>query len=159
MASFMVMNATMSEEFASKFAAEWISAWNRRDLDTLLKHYADDVEFTSPFVQRILGNESSTLKGIDAVREYFSRALAAYPRLHFGLFGVYSGARSIVVQYRSVAGLLAAESMEFNETRKVCRVHAHYSVEPGALFGSRATFSEARAGSAPAPDASGIAGG
>jgi hypothetical protein len=136
------MNPVLSEEFASQFASEWISAWNRRDLETLLRHYAEDVEFTSPFVVRILGKESSTLKGIEAVREYFSRALAAYPRLHFGLFGVYAGARSIVVQYRSVAGLLAAESMEFNEARQVCRVHAHYSIEPGALFGSSLTAAD-----------------
>ncbi|HSH61969.1 MAG TPA: nuclear transport factor 2 family protein [Acidimicrobiales bacterium] len=31
-----------------EFADEWISAWNTRDVEAVLVHYADDVLFTSP---------------------------------------------------------------------------------------------------------------
>jgi ketosteroid isomerase-like protein len=32
------------------FAQEWIAAWNARDLELILAHYADEVELSSPFV-------------------------------------------------------------------------------------------------------------
>ena len=34
------MNAFFSEQIAVDFAAKWIAAWNARDLDRILKHYA-----------------------------------------------------------------------------------------------------------------------
>jgi len=34
------MNAFFSEQIAADFAAKWIAAWNARDLDRILKHYA-----------------------------------------------------------------------------------------------------------------------
>ncbi len=30
------------------FVAGWIDAWNRRDIEAVLAHFADDVRFTSP---------------------------------------------------------------------------------------------------------------
>ena len=30
------------------YVAEWIDAWNRRDVEAVLKHFADSVEFVSP---------------------------------------------------------------------------------------------------------------
>ena len=33
---------------AHEFAANWISAWNRRDVDAVLEHYIDDATFVSP---------------------------------------------------------------------------------------------------------------
>ena len=36
------MNAFFSEQIAVDFAAKWIAAWNARDLDRILKHYAFD---------------------------------------------------------------------------------------------------------------------
>jgi ketosteroid isomerase-like protein len=39
---------------AYQLALDWIEGWNRHDLDAILSHYADDVEFTSPFVVKLL---------------------------------------------------------------------------------------------------------
>ena len=33
---------------AEAFAAHWIEAWNSHDIDAILSHYVDDVEFLSP---------------------------------------------------------------------------------------------------------------
>jgi ketosteroid isomerase-like protein len=46
---------------ANDFARDWISAWNAHDLALILKHYWDDVVFSSPFVKRI-ANDSSGLR-------------------------------------------------------------------------------------------------
>jgi hypothetical protein len=121
------MPAAFTEKFAVDFATEWIAAWNARDLDRILKPYARDIEFASPFVGRLLQNNEHHLRGIAVLRIYFGRALNAYPDLRFVARRVYSGAQSLVIEYESVANLRAAEMMEFNDAGLVCRVRAHYT--------------------------------
>ena len=36
----------MTEADAQTFAVGWIEAWNSRDLERILRHYADDIEVT-----------------------------------------------------------------------------------------------------------------
>lgn len=119
--------------FAVPFADEWIAAWNSHDLDRILQHYASDVELISPFVPQILGTQSSSVRGITMLRDYFSRAFNAYPDLRFVLHDVFTGTQSIVIQYESVAGQLAAEMMEFNEIGKIRLVVAHYSAKTKSI--------------------------
>ena len=45
---------------ATDFASERIAAWNAHDLERILKHYASDVQFTSPFVSRLLNSNEVT---------------------------------------------------------------------------------------------------
>ena len=40
----------LSESEADAFVAEWMEAWNSHDLERILGHYADDVEYSSPFI-------------------------------------------------------------------------------------------------------------
>src|SRR6266576_6271994 len=94
----------ITPELAAAFASEWIEAWNARDLERILEHYARDVEFTSPFVGRILGRNENTVRGRAVLRVYFSRALNAYPDLHFVARGIYLGAQSLAIEYQSVEG-------------------------------------------------------
>lgn len=35
---------------AFAFGSQWVQAWNAHDLDTILHHYDNDVEFTFPYV-------------------------------------------------------------------------------------------------------------
>lgn len=108
-------------------AEEWIDDWNRHDLDAVLAHYADDVEFTSPFAIELTGRADGTLRGIEELRAYFDRALAAFPDLRFESLRVARGVASITLCYRSVRELDAAEVMFLNEDGKISRVLAHYS--------------------------------
>ncbi len=117
----------LAENEARHFAAEWIAAWNSHDLDAILAHYADDVEFVSPFAVRLLGDPTGTIRGKSALQAYFRQALAAYPDLTFELFQVLCGVESLTLYYRSVKNLLAAEVMEFHASGKVRRVLAHYT--------------------------------
>jgi len=81
----------ITEQKAEQMAREWIEAWNLHDLDAIISHYADNVEFTSPFVMKLLGNPSGTIKGKKALRSYFGKALTAYPDLKFDLIQVLTG--------------------------------------------------------------------
>lgn len=120
----------MTRDSAEQLAVAWMDAWNGHDLDRILSHYADDVEFTSPFVRRVLGSEEATLRGVEALRDYFGRALTAFPELRFELYQVLVGANSVVLYYRSVRDLFAAETMELDGEGKVRRVLAHYCEDP-----------------------------
>jgi ketosteroid isomerase-like protein len=47
----------MSRPDADAFAARWCADWNAHDLEALLAHFTDDVVFTSPVAQRVLGTD------------------------------------------------------------------------------------------------------
>lgn len=117
----------MTPERAERFAREWLDAWNAHDLERILSHYADDVEFTSPFIPALLGDASGTVRGRHALRDYFAKGLARYPALHFRLETVLAGLRSFTVCYESVNGLAAAEVMEVDGEGRIVRVLAHYA--------------------------------
>lgn len=116
----------LTREFALRFTDEWIAAWNSRDLDRILSHYTDDFEMASPVIVEFMGEPSGTLKGKAAVREYWSRALARIPDLHFDLLAVFAGASSVVIHYRGPRGS-GAEVFWFNDAGKVHRAAAHYA--------------------------------
>ena len=63
---------------AEKFAAEWAAAWNRRDAEAVLTHFRDDIIFTSPTALAVIG--SPVVRGKDALRAYWSTALACWVR-------------------------------------------------------------------------------
>ncbi len=109
--------------------ADWISAWNAHDLERILSHYADNVEFFSPFILKLLGKQDGKISGKAALRDYFARGLAAYPDLQFEHLRLYAGVRSCVLEYRSVNNLVAAETMEVDDTGRIVRAVAHYSRE------------------------------
>lgn len=112
---------------ARKLADDWIAAWNAHDLDRIMTHYGEEIEFTSPFIVKLLGNSAGTVHGRAALRSYFAKGLAAYPELKFELHGVASGVDSVVLHYRSVNGLEAFEVMVLDRAGTVSRVHAHYA--------------------------------
>ena len=102
-----------------------IDAWNDHDLEHH-RHYADDVVFLSPFIQKIGASPSGAVRGRDALRAYFTAALDQYPALTFRLRGVFRGIDSVTLLYDSVNGLLAAETMMLNQRHQVSRVLAQY---------------------------------
>ena len=126
--SLRINRETTSIDF-EKHAQDWLAAWNAHDLERILFHYSDDVEFFSPFVAKLVGKVNGVLRGKAALREYFQRGLSAYPTLRFEFIRLYPGVRSCVLEYRSVNNLRAAETMEFDSAGKVSRVQAHYSAD------------------------------
>jgi ketosteroid isomerase-like protein len=115
----------IDKSFADEFAADWIDSWNLHDLDRILSHYTDDFEMSSPVIITLADEPSGTLRGKDAVRSYWAKALRLIPNLHFDLVDTLIGVNSITLYYQGVRGP-AAEVFYFNEEGKVTRAYAHY---------------------------------
>ena len=115
----------ISVQKAEQFAEEWLKAWNAHDLSRILSHYEDDFEMSSPMIIGAMGEPSGTLKGKAKIAEYWTKALAKYPALHFEKLHVLRGANSITIIYNGVRGL-SAEVFHLNERGTVSKAFAHY---------------------------------
>ena len=112
---------------ADRLAREWLESWNSHDLDRIMGHYSERIEFVSPFIVKLLGDPTGIVRGKEALRDYFSKGLAKYPNLTFHLHKVFPGLQSVTVYYESVNDLMAAETMELDDQRLIARVLAHYA--------------------------------
>lgn len=110
-----------------KFAEEWINAWNSHDLEAILSHYSEDIEITTPMIKLALGVENGSLKGKKLVADYWQKALAKLPDLHFELYDITTGVNSIALYYKSVMNKNAIEVMFFDDYGKVNKMIAHYT--------------------------------
>ena len=122
------VNISIDNAFAERFAAEWIAAWNGHDVDAVLVHYSDDFEMSSPYIIRIAGEPSGTLRGKPAVADYWRKALALVPDLKFELLSTLVGVKSITLYYKGARGSLVAEVFHFAADGKVAKAYAHYAV-------------------------------
>jgi ketosteroid isomerase-like protein len=124
--------AALTADEADAFVADWMAAWNSHDVERILEHYADDVEYFSPFIAAMARPDGpgadGRLVGKDAVRVYFAAALEKYTDLHFDPpMHVAAGAGSVSFVYGSVNGLTAVETLVFAPgSRIVARAHCHY---------------------------------
>lgn len=116
----------ITKEQACDFAADWIDSWNEHDIERIMSHYHDDVEYFSIFLAQLSGVASGMLQGKDKLRQYLMKGLEAYPKLHFKLLGIYVGVGSVTIEYESVNNLIAAEVFELDEQSLVKRVQCHY---------------------------------
>jgi len=110
---------------AEAFAREWLEAWNSHDLERILAHYAEDVEFLSPFARQRVG--SGRIRGKAALRAYWAAALASQPNLAFELLCVYAGHDALAIRYRNHRGQEATEAFEFGGDGLVIRSSACYA--------------------------------
>jgi ketosteroid isomerase-like protein len=100
------------------FARAWIDAWNRRDVEAVLAHFAEDAVFVSPKAAAITGH--GTITGKAALRAYWTAALARIGTLHFTLDRPLWDAaeQTLVVLYQAELGSTrtrACEVMRFGE--------------------------------------------
>ena len=80
---------------ARKAAQDWCDAWNRRDIDAIMDHYSDDVEFSSPTVIKRWGIADGWLRGKAKVRENFAIGVKA-SNLRFELVDVLLGVINVL---------------------------------------------------------------
>jgi len=114
------------------FARAWVDAWNRRDLEAVLAHYAEDASFLSPRAKAATGN--ALVQGKPALRAYWSMAPVRFPDLHFTLDRALwdPAARALTVLYvsrRSGTAQRAAEIMRFGNDGLIEFGEALYGAE------------------------------
>jgi ketosteroid isomerase-like protein len=117
----------MTRDKAWNLANHWVAAWNAHDLDSIMTHYEDAIELTSPVAAQLLGTFDGKVVGKADVKAYFQRGLEAYPELRFQLEDVLWGVNSVVLYYTNQKGTRTGEFMELSAIGKVTRVIAHYN--------------------------------
>ncbi len=117
----------MTKDEAWSLANHWVAAWNSHDLESILTHYDDAIELTSPVAAQLLGRSDGKVVGKLELRAYFQRGLEAYPDLHFRLEDVLWGLNSVVLYYTNQKGTHSGEFMELSTSGKVARVVANYN--------------------------------
>jgi hypothetical protein len=114
------------------FAQDWIDAFNTRDVERILAHYAPEVELISPVYLRFSGGLCDTMVGLPALRDYFTHALQLHPDLRFTLLEVAAGTQGVALRYHTNLGdRIAIECFEGPPFQPASRVLCHY-VEPPA---------------------------
>lgn len=104
---------------AEAFAANWIAAFNSRDLEQIFDLYEDDFTMTSPYIRERMNIESGVLVGKEAVRPYWETSLALEPPLEFVLHGVFAGVSTVVVLYENVGRKMVCETFTFSASGKI----------------------------------------
>ncbi len=118
----------ISKETAEHFANTWIASWNSHNMEHILEHYSDDIEITTPMIKLAGGIDSGSLKGKQAVADYWTRALHKVPDLHFELVDVTVCIHSVALYYKSIMNKMAIEVMFFDAQGKINRMFAHYTM-------------------------------
>lgn len=77
-------------------------------------------------IQQVLGVESGTLQGKQAVGDYWRAAIRQVPDLAFSIIDVTSGIDAISIYYRAVMGRIAIETFFFNKQGLVDKAIATY---------------------------------
>ena len=66
-----------------RFADAWIAAWNRRDVEAVLAHFAEEAQFTSPVARSVVGR--AVLRNKQELADYWRGALSRIATLEFRL--------------------------------------------------------------------------
>lgn len=117
----------MTLEKAKQFTEAWLKAWNEHDINLILDHYSDNIEFHSPLIKALNFNNSGVIKSKEELKNYFSIGLNAYPNLQFKLHNVYAGVDTLVIAYTSVNDRLSSEVFHLNESNKAIKVFCNYT--------------------------------
>jgi ketosteroid isomerase-like protein len=96
------------------FARDWVAAWNAHDVEAVLRHFHDDVVFTSPVAARVLPESGGVLRGKDELRRYWTEGLRLIPDLRFTVEAVYTGLTAVVITYRNQKDVLVNEVLIFD---------------------------------------------
>jgi ketosteroid isomerase-like protein len=110
----------------AEFAERYYAAWNARDLEAILALYAEDIEFSSPYIAALGFSPDGVIHGKPMLRAYVERALDRAPALTFTSESLLIGARGHTLIYRNHRGERAAETHEMDLLGLVIRADATY---------------------------------
>ncbi len=113
----------LTHDNARARAKGWCDAWNRRDLDAVMEHYAQDVVLTSPLIVKRWGIADGRLQGKERVRENFAIGMRN-AGLHFDFVDVLLGVDAFCVIYRRETGVLVSDLCLVDDQGRTKRVIA-----------------------------------
>jgi ketosteroid isomerase-like protein len=107
----------------------WVEAWNARDLERVLALYDDAVVMTSDRIPALGFDASGTVRGKDALRAYWGKALGLLPNLHFTLIDLFVSPDSVVVFYANERGNKICEYLRVNAAGRIVQGSANHLVQ------------------------------
>jgi ketosteroid isomerase-like protein len=105
---------------------DWLDAWNDHDLERIMQHYADNVEFTAQTVVTRWDKADGTLKGKEALRKHFAKGLALAPDIHFTLEEILFAPNGYAVLYHRDNGNRVLDAVELDDSGLAIKVTAYY---------------------------------
>jgi hypothetical protein len=105
---------------------DWIEAWNCKDLDRIMRHYAFSVVFEANTVVSRWNRPDGILRGADELREHFRMGLENAPALHFELEDVFTAPSRYAALYRRDNGNWVLDVVELDGSLKAFSVKAYY---------------------------------
>jgi hypothetical protein len=120
----MVTGSRITRQDVDAYVAAWIDAWNGRDIEAVLAHFSDDVEFLSLTAAAVTGN--GVVKGKENLRGYWQAALKRMTTLVFTLdHAIWDEDRAeLAIVYERHAdgkGVMVCEILEFDASGQVVR--------------------------------------
>ena len=112
---------------AREFADFWERGWNSHDLDVIMRHYRDDIVFRSRKAIPLVGH--GEIVGKAALRAYWEAALERQPDLKFRVQEVFVGHQMLAITYLNHRGVLAVETLYFDDEGEVYRAAACHKQE------------------------------
>jgi len=82
--------------------------------------------FTSPVAAQIVPESRGVIRGIDALRAYWTTGLERFPDLHFDLVDALHTVEGVAILYRNQRDLLVAETVFFDADGLVNQSFAAY---------------------------------
>lgn len=121
----------MTHEEAEAYAARWAEAWNSRDADAVLEDFAENVVFVSPTALAVVG--TSTVRGKDALRAYWSKALGQISAIQFAVDRVLwdTSRRELAIIYTAAINgksKRVSENLTFNADGKVMAAEVFHGI-------------------------------
>jgi hypothetical protein len=119
------------DSFAKEHIERWASAWNAKDLETVLSMFADNIEFYSPKIKVITPEfNSEKVNNKQDLKHYWSTALEKITSLHFTPKEYYIKENTLVLEYTATFDeenmFLSMEKFEFNGDNLIVKASAFY---------------------------------
>src|SRR3546814_769565 len=111
---------------AQELAEDWVAAWNAHDIEAIMAHYADAIEFTSPLVVERLRRPDGTIRDRAELRHYFLMGLEASSDLAFDLQNVLIGVDSCTLYYHNHRGRTVAEMVFLDDGNRIWKAVVTY---------------------------------
>jgi ketosteroid isomerase-like protein len=117
------MEENMSSNNLLRSAADgWIAAWNSRNLDLLMDHYAEEIIFSSPASARRWNAQDGKLIGKQALERHFKKAFEEFPEMKIMDINLLIGTDGVLLVYRRETGKISADYVQFDLAGKVKEV-------------------------------------
>ncbi|MCK1337068.1 nuclear transport factor 2 family protein [Bradyrhizobium sp. 38] len=104
----------------------WVEAWNTGDLERVLTLYDEDAVMTSDRIPAMGFEPDGTVRGKDALRAYWGKALGLLPNLHFSLIELFVSPDSVVVFYENERGKRICEYLRVNAAGLIVQGSANH---------------------------------